>query len=84
LFPGSNLNEYKDFFYELNVNYYHNGSLGFLHIAKENEGYYLSEAKNEVGTGISKLIFLKVNGKLLLGFLGTSWPKCIITVDVWD
>jgi hypothetical protein len=53
------------------VNFYHNGSLEFLHISKDSEGYYLCEAKNEVGTGVSKVIFLKVNGKLLLGFVAT-------------
>jgi hypothetical protein len=62
----------------------YNRSLGFLHITKKNEGYFLWEAKNEIGTGISKLVFVKVNGKLLLGFVGRSWPKCISTVDVWD
>jgi hypothetical protein len=54
------------------VRFYNNGSLGFQHIMKENEGFYLCESKNEIGTGISKLVFLKVNGKLLLGFVATS------------
>lgn len=71
LFPGAHPGEYKEFLYEPNVNFYHNGSLEFLHISKDSEGYYLCEAKNEVGTGVSKVIFLKVNGKLLLGFVAT-------------
>jgi hypothetical protein len=58
--------------YEPNVSLYHNGSLGFQHVTKENEGFYLCEARNEIGTGVSKLVFLKVNGKLLLGFVATS------------
>lgn len=37
-----------------------------MHISKENEGQYLCEAKNNIGTGVSKVIFLKVNGKYLL------------------
>ncbi|PSN42210.1 hypothetical protein C0J52_11247 [Blattella germanica] len=58
---GTHPGEYKEFLYEPNVNYYRNGSLEFLHISKDSEGYYLCEAKNEVGTGVSKVIFLKVN-----------------------
>ncbi|XP_049816620.1 Down syndrome cell adhesion molecule-like protein Dscam2 [Schistocerca nitens] len=58
---GSHPGEYKEFLYEPNVNFYRNGSLEFLHISKDSEGYYLCEAKNEVGTGVSKVIFLKVN-----------------------
>ncbi|XP_069681625.1 cell adhesion molecule Dscam1 isoform X3 [Periplaneta americana] len=58
---GTHPGEYKEFLYEPNVNFYRNGSLEFLHISKDSEGYYLCEAKNEVGTGVSKVIFLKVN-----------------------
>jgi hypothetical protein len=71
LFSGAHPGVYKEFLYEPNVNFYHNGSLEFLHISKDSEGHYLCEAKNEVGTGVSKVIFLKVNGKLLLGFIAT-------------
>ncbi|XP_068083883.1 cell adhesion molecule Dscam1 [Anabrus simplex] len=58
---GTHPGEYKEFLYEPNVNFYRNGSLSFLHISKDSEGYYLCEAKNEVGTGVSKVVFLKVN-----------------------
>lgn len=60
---GDHPGEYKDFLYEPNINFYRNGSLQFLHISKESEGHYLCEAKNEIGTGVSKVIFLKVNGE---------------------
>lgn len=63
---SSNPNDYKEFLYEPNVNIYRNGSLEFLHISKENEGYYLCEAKNDVGSPLSKVVFLKVNGKFIL------------------
>ncbi|KAF7263584.1 hypothetical protein GWI33_001823, partial [Rhynchophorus ferrugineus] len=53
--------EYKDFHYEPNVQQYQNGSLGFTHISKDSEGQYLCEAKNNIGTGVSKVIFLRVN-----------------------
>jgi hypothetical protein len=43
------------------VQQFQNGSLNFLHISKENEGQYLCEGKNNIGAGVSKVIFLKVN-----------------------
>ncbi|XP_046662354.1 Down syndrome cell adhesion molecule-like protein Dscam2 isoform X5 [Homalodisca vitripennis] len=61
---GEHPGEYKDIHYDygsVNVNYYSNGSLEFQHINKDSEGHYLCEAKNEIGTGVSKVIFLKVN-----------------------
>lgn len=63
LLLGSQPGEYKDFLFEPNVQQQSNGSLTFKHISKENEGQYLCEGKNNIGTGVSKVIFLKVNGK---------------------
>lgn len=63
---GEHPGEYKDIHYDysnVNVNYYSNGSLEFQHISKDSEGHYLCEAKNEIGTGVSKVIYLKVNGE---------------------
>lgn len=60
---GQQPGEYKDFSYEPNVHQYQNGSITYLHISKNDEGHYLCEAKNNIGTGVSKVIFLKVNGK---------------------
>lgn len=59
---GQQPGEYKDFLFEPNVHQYQNGSLNFMHVSKDNEGQYLCEAKNNIGTGVSKVIFLKVNG----------------------
>ncbi|XP_063908088.1 cell adhesion molecule Dscam1 isoform X3 [Zophobas morio] len=58
---GEQPGEYKDFLFEPNVQQFQNGSLNFLHISKENEGQYLCEAKNNIGAGVSKVIYLKVN-----------------------
>lgn len=55
--------DYKDFLYEPNVNLFQNGSLLFKKISKESEGHFLCEAKNSIGSGVSKVVFLKVNGK---------------------
>lgn len=61
---GSTPGEYKDFLYEPNVALDANGTLHFKKITKEAQGHYLCEARNSIGTGVSKVIFLKVNGKL--------------------
>lgn len=61
---GSSPGEYKDFLYEPNVSLDVNGSIHFTKITKESQGYFLCEAKNNIGTGVSKVIFLKVNGEL--------------------
>ncbi|CAH1168788.1 unnamed protein product [Phyllotreta striolata] len=58
---GEQPGEYKDFLFEPNVQQFQNGSLNFLHISKENEGHYLCEAKNKIGAGVSKVIYLRVN-----------------------
>lgn len=60
---GSTPGEYKDFHYEPNVSLYSNGSLNFRKITKEAQGHFLCEAKNNIGAGVSKVIFLKVNGE---------------------
>lgn len=60
---GSLPGEYKDFLYEPNVSLDANGSIHFTKITKESQGHFLCEAKNNIGTGVSKVIFLKVNGK---------------------
>ncbi|KAF4524305.1 hypothetical protein B566_EDAN005361 [Ephemera danica] len=58
---GNNPGEYKDFLFEPNVKFYKNGSLEFFHISKDSEGHYVCEAKNGIGTGVSKVVYLKVN-----------------------
>ncbi|XP_055315262.1 cell adhesion molecule Dscam2 isoform X3 [Sitodiplosis mosellana] len=58
---GSTPGEYKEFLYEPNVSLYGNGSLNFKKITKEAQGHFLCEAKNNIGAGVSKVIFLKVN-----------------------
>lgn len=62
---AANPGDYKDFLYEPNVSLFPNGSLLFKKISKESEGHFLCEAKNTIGSGVSKVVFLKVNGKWL-------------------
>lgn len=52
--------EYKDFLYEPDT-FAGNGSLFFRKITKASQSYFLCEAKNGIGSGVSKVIFLKVS-----------------------
>jgi hypothetical protein len=38
-----------------------NGSLNLLHVKEDREGFYICQANNGIGTGIGKVIQLKVN-----------------------
>ncbi|XP_026321143.1 Down syndrome cell adhesion molecule-like protein Dscam2 isoform X3 [Hyposmocoma kahamanoa] len=58
---GNTPGEYKDFIFEGSSRVLENGSLIFQRVAKDGEGHYLCEARNDIGAGLSKLIFLKVN-----------------------
>lgn len=41
-----------------------NGSLLLQHVKEDREGFYMCQAQNGIGTGIGKVIQLKVNCKL--------------------
>ncbi|XP_022215405.2 Down syndrome cell adhesion molecule-like protein Dscam2 isoform X3 [Drosophila obscura] len=58
---GPTPGEYKDFLYEPTVQLFPNGTIYFKKISKESQGHFLCEAKNNIGSGVSKVIFLKVN-----------------------
>lgn len=66
---GDSIGEYKDFLYEPNVNFFRNGTLEFLHTSKVNEGRYMCEAKNGISPGLSKVVQLKINGKIAFIFI---------------
>lgn len=53
--------EYKDFLFEPNISLRTNGSLQFKKITKSSQSHFLCEAKNGIGSGVSKVIYLKVN-----------------------
>jgi len=63
---GPTPGEYKDFLYEPTVQLFPNGTIFFKKISKESQGHFLCEAKNNIGSGVSKVMFLKVNGEYLL------------------
>lgn len=58
---GNTPGEYKDFLYEPDTLLMPNGSLYFKKVSKASQSYFLCEAKNGIGSGVSKVIFLKVN-----------------------
>lgn len=66
---GATPGEYKEFLYEPNVLLYGNGSLHFKKITKDAQGHFLCEAKNNIGAGVSKVIFLKVNGEMAFSII---------------
>lgn len=43
--------------------YFSNGTLQIQAIRRSHQGYYLCEASNGIGSGLSKVIRLVVNGK---------------------
>lgn len=60
---GTQPGEYKDLS-GVTTGIYSNGTIRFDHVKKGDEGSYLCEARNDVGSGLSKVVFLKVNGKV--------------------
>jgi hypothetical protein len=58
---GNQPGEYKDFLFESKTSLSTNGSLTFKQITKASQSYYLCEAKNGIGSGVSKVVYLKVN-----------------------
>lgn len=44
-----------------------NGTLLLQHVKEDREGYYLCQADNGIGTGIGKVIQLRVNCKYTTG-----------------
>ncbi|CAL8103483.1 unnamed protein product [Orchesella dallaii] len=57
---GTQPGEYKDLS-GATTGIYSNGTIRFDHVKKSDEGSYLCEARNDVGSGLSKVVFLKVN-----------------------
>lgn len=48
------------------------GTLSVLNIQKSNEGYYMCEAVNGIGSGLSAVIYITVQGNPNLSFQGSS------------
>lgn len=48
-----------------NLRIHSNGSLVFGRVQEDHEGFYLCEAVNGIGAGLSKVVHLTVNGKII-------------------
>lgn len=64
-FTGEPSDEYRDLTYSKSdgIETYANGTLYIQSVTQSHEGYFLCQAKNEIGAGLSKLIRLTVHGK---------------------
>lgn len=64
-FPGSKSGEYEEVRERPFTKLLGNGSLLLQHVKEDREGFYLCQANNGIGTGIGKVIQLKVNCEYL-------------------
>lgn len=51
-----------------NLRIHSNGSLVFGRVQEDHEGFYLCEAVNGIGAGLSKVVHLTVNGKIIVAY----------------
>lgn len=51
-----------------NVQILENGSLIIKEVSKDDKGYYMCQATNDVGSGLSTVVHLKVHGRYLTYF----------------
>lgn len=67
-FKGEPSDEYRDLSYSKSegIDTFANGTLYIQNVAQSHEGYFLCQAKNEIGAGLSKLIRLTVHGEHLI------------------
>lgn len=58
--------EFRDILSGYRHQVYGNGSLIIQEVDKSDESYFMCQISNGVGAGLSRVMFLKVNGKLFL------------------
>lgn len=66
MFPGVSPGDYKDFKPNNPDVRVEDGTLMINNIQKTNEGYYLCEAVNGIGSGLSAVVLISVQGSLFL------------------
>lgn len=73
-----------------NLRIHSNGSLVFGRVQEDHEGFYLCEAVNGIGAGLSKVVHLTVNGKIIVaqGTIRTMYINCgqssnVFKIIVW-
>lgn len=66
LSAGKSTNEYKQIMnIHGKITLLSNGSIWMENLSPHDEGYYLCSASNGIGSGLSKVIFVGVNGKFV-------------------
>lgn len=60
---GSRSGEYEEVRDQMHTKLLGNGTLLLQHVKEDREGFYLCQADNGIGTGLGKLIQLRVNCK---------------------
>ena len=62
---GNTPSDYRDIRANSNIRF-EDGTMSIANIQKSSEGYYLCEASNGIGAGLSAVIFVSVQGKFLI------------------
>ncbi len=78
MLTGSTPNDYRD----IRSNNYvriEDGTLSIGNIQKSSEGYYLCEASNGIGAGLSAVIFVSVQGKIRSTFVSFLFQIQVLT-----
>lgn len=60
---GNSPKDFKPIVSNPHLQVYENGSLTFVDARDLDKGYYLCAASNNIGTGLSKVVKINVNGK---------------------
>lgn len=68
LIAGSKSGEYEELRERAYTKILSNGTLLLQHVKEDREGFYLCQASNGIGSGIGKVVQLKVNCKYLVIF----------------
>lgn len=65
--------EFRDILSGYRHQVYGNGSLIIQEVDKSDEGYFMCQISNGVGAGLSRVMYLKVNGKFIDGINDESF-----------
>lgn len=60
---GQRQGGYQELRYGAHVEVFSNGSVVFRNVQKSMEGKYLCQARNGISAGLSKVVYLTVNGE---------------------
>lgn len=76
---GSKSGEYEELRERVYTKLLSNGSLLLQNVKEDREGFYLCQAHNGIGTGIGKVVQVKVNCKFQT--FQTKFVSCLVTLS---